>query len=94
MINNDIEHSVTISRTKHLCFKTCWQNGEVSWVCADALREQHPWTLANYAIKNSLLQHPRFDWTQAYISQQQHLDKILEAHALTAKGNQSSLYKF
>ena len=41
---------VTLTRSKHLRVKTFWQNGEVSWVSAHALREQHPWTLVNYAV--------------------------------------------
>ena len=85
---------VTISRTKHLRVKTCWQNGEVSWVCANALREQHPWTLGNYAAQNDLQQPPCFTWKKTYLSQQKKMEELKRVHAMATKGHQSSLYKF
>ena len=85
---------VRITKDKHLRVKTCWKNGEVSWVSADALREQHPWALANYAVQNNLLKHPRFEWTKAYISQQKKMEELKRVHAMAAKGQQIPLYKF
>ena len=86
------EPTKTVTTSKHLRVKTVWQNGEVSWVNASALREQHPWTIVNYALQHNLQDHPRFQWTQAYASSQPTLDQY--SRVMATQSQQGPQYKF
>ena len=61
LITNDEDGAkIKIIKDRHLRVKTCWKNGEISWVSADALKEQNPWILAKYAMQKNITHHPDF----------------------------------
>ena len=50
----------------HLQVQVEWKNGEISWVAADAMREQNPFVFLPYVMKRKLSDHPHFKWIMKY----------------------------
>ena len=46
-----------VLNTHHVCVKTAWKSGEVSWTPMDALKEQNPWVVVNCAMHSGLTSH-------------------------------------
>ena len=60
-------NTIIVAKIKHVCVLTCWQNGETSWVQLASLKEQNPWVVIRYVIKNGLRKHPDFKWVNQYL---------------------------
>jgi len=85
---------VQVIKKKHVRVQTCWKNGEVSWVAANALKEQHPWVLVNYVTRNSLQNHPHFQWTKDYVKNKHVAVNLAKVKAMAAKTHQGPHFKF
>ena len=83
-----------VSIERHIQVKIIWRNGEVSWVAADALKEQNPWVLVNYAMNNKLTNHPDFSWTLDYMKNRQVVANTATLQALAAKTQGDTRFKF
>ena len=83
---------IKIVKDRHVRVQTCWKNGEVSWVAADALKEQNPWVIIQYATRNKLQKHPDFIWTKPYLENKQVIANLLQL--LTVQSDQGMKYKF
>ena len=66
----------------------------MSGVAADALKEQNPWVLVNYAMNNKLTNHPDFSWTLDYIKNKQVVANTATLQALAAKTQGDTRFKF
>ena len=86
--------NIHITKDRHIRVKTCWRNGEVSWVSADALKEQNPWIIAKYAAQQGLTKHKDFEWTVNYLESQQVIANAARIQAMTAKSNYGQKFKF
>ena len=94
IIHGDNGANVQISKDHHIRVKTCWKNGETSWVSADALKEQNPWILAKYVMQRKLLKHPDFAWTSLYLKNKQVVANMSSVQALASKSYHGQKFKF
>ena len=85
---------IKIVKDKHLRLRTHWQDGIISWVEGDALKEQNPWVVANYAIQRELLNHPDFHWVNHFIKNKYVAAHVDEVKAMVAKTHQGPKFKF
>ena len=85
---------LSVVRDKHVRVKTCWKNGEVSWVSMDSLQEQNPWVLLNYVIANGLQHNPHFQWIHPFLASKDVIANTA-APVNTSKHNSQALkFKF
>ena len=90
----DHDRSFHLTKTRHVRVKTVWRNGEVSWVAADALKEQNPWILVNCTMNDKLTGYPDFSWTLDYIKNKQVVANTSKLQALAAKTQGDTRFKF
>ena len=60
IVHNNDTKEIVVTKDRHVRVHTCWRNGETSWVSADVLKEQNPWTIVNYGLRKGLTNHPDF----------------------------------
>ena len=60
IIHKGDQHEIQITTDCHIRVKTCWRNGETSWVDLGALKEQNPWVVISYVSRCKLTHHPDF----------------------------------
>ena len=70
------------------------ENGETSWVQANAMKEQDPWTIINYVVRRKLTNHPDFSWTKQYLKHNIKAYFTSTSTVNQAKGHQGMKFKF
>jgi len=86
----DNKPQITVTKERHVRVKTCWRNGETSWVAMNTIKEQNPWVLVHYARKQNLTKHPDFKWINKYVNKKDIVENII----LKAKSHQGQKFKF
>ena len=94
VLHTATEPQLQVVKERHVRVKTCWKNGETSWVPADGLRQQNPFVLINYATINKLTKHPDFSWTTKYLDNKNVIAKLANHLVMAGKSHHAAKFKF
>ena len=74
-----------VIKEPHLWVQVKWKNGEISWVAADAMKEQNPFVFLPYVMKRKLSNHPHFKQIMKYAKDKENVINFFKVYATRMK---------
>ena len=74
-----------VVKEPHLRVQVEWKNREISWVAADAMKEQNPFVFLPYVMKRKLSDHPHSKWIMKYGKNKENVTNLFKVYATRMK---------